>query len=205
MHSVAAGPPHTLVDDAQAGLTAVVLVSLGLALLQSAGLTTGGTPGLGFLLSYASGLPLGTALFLVNLPFYLLAWRAMGLRFVLRTLLAVTALSLGVEAVHRLLTVAAPPAYAALAGGVLIGCGLLVMFRHKASLGGINVLALWLNRRHGWSVGKVQMALDAGIFLASFAVLDAKRVAWSALGAGVVNAVLVWNHRPGRYTSDGRL
>lgn len=198
------GAPHTVADDLQAGATAVILVSLGLALLNSAGLVTGGAPGLGFLLSYVTGLPLGAALFLVNLPFYLLGWRGMGLRFTLKTLAAVTGLSLGVEAVRLVLAVQASPPYAALAGGVLIGTGLLVMFRHQASFGGINILALYLQRRLGWPAGKVQMAVDLGILVGAFFVLDAGRVGWSVLGSMAMNAVLIWNHRPGRYLGGVR-
>jgi hypothetical protein len=48
-------------------------------------------------------------------------------------------------------------------------------------------------------VGRIQMAIDGVIFVAAFLTLDARRVGWSALGAVVVNAVLIWNHRPGRY------
>ena len=192
-------PPHSALDDLQAGATAVILVSLGLALLNSAGLMTGGTPGLGFLLSYASGLPLGLSLFLVNLPFYLLAWKGMGARFTLKTLTAVTGLSLGVEVVRQVAALQASPVYAAVAGGVLVGTGLLVMFRHQASFGGISILALYLQRQVGWSPGKVQMAVDIAILTAAFGVMDSARVAWSLVGALAVNAVLVWNHRPGRY------
>ncbi len=190
---------HSVLDDAQAVGAAVVMTSLGLALMHSAGLMTGGTPGLGFLLSYATGMPLGVALFLVNLPFYVLALRGMGLRFTLRTLGAVSTLALGVEAVRHVLVVHTAPLYAALAGGVLIGTGLLVMFRHKASFGGINVLALYLQQRLGWPAGKVQMVVDLGILAGALFVLDLERTAWSVLGSLVVNAVLVWNHRPGRY------
>lgn len=193
------GPPHSAFDDVQAGATAVILVSLGLALLGSAGLMTGGTPGLGFLLSYASGLPLGLALFLVNLPFYVLAWKGIGARFTLRTLAAVTGLSFGVEAVRQAAAVQAAPVYAAIAGGVLVGTGLLVMLRHHASFGGIGILAFYLQKRLGWSPGKVQMAVDMAILAAAFGVIDTARVAWSVVGALAVNAVLVWNHRPGRY------
>lgn len=190
---------HSAVDDLQAGATAVVLTSLGLALLNSAGLMTGGTPGLAFLLSYATGLPLGLALALVNLPFYALGWKAIGWRFTLKTLAAVSGLAIGVELVGRLVALKADPAYAALAGGVLIGTGLLVMFRHQGSFGGINILALVLHRRFAWSAGRVQMAIDVAILAAAFSVLDLARIGWSLLGAAAVNAVLIWNHRPGRY------
>ncbi len=190
---------HTLFDDLQAGATAIVLVSLGLALLNSAGLMTGGAPGLGLLLSYATGVPLGAALFVVNVPFYALGWRQMGRRFTLKTLAAVSGLSLAVEVVRQVLTLHASPAYAALAGGVLIGIGLLVMFRHNASFGGINILALYLSKRFGWSAGKVQVAVDVAVLATALLVVDAQRAAWSVLAALVLSAVLIWNHRPGRY------
>lgn len=196
-------PTHTVVDDLQAWATAIVLVSLGLALLGSAGLMTGGAPGLGFLLSYATGLPLGAALFVVNLPFYALGWRAMGAHFTLKSLAAVTGLALGVELVRHVLALRAAPGYAALAGGVLIGIGLLVMFRHKASFGGVNILALYLHQRFGWSTGKVQMALDLCVLAAAVLIMDAPRIAWSVVAAIALNAVLVWNHRPGWYRSEG--
>ena len=121
---------HSRVDDVQAGVASVVLASLGLALLHAAGLTTGGTPGLAFLLSYATGWPLGVSLFAVNLPFYGLAWKGMGARFTVKTLTAVVALGVGVEVVQRALYLnSVEPGYAAVAGGVLIGTGLLVLFR----------------------------------------------------------------------------
>jgi uncharacterized membrane-anchored protein YitT (DUF2179 family) len=203
MTPAAAAPahPHTVADDVQAVGTAVILVSLGLSLLNSAGLTTGGTPGLAFVLSYATGLPLGVALFLVNLPFYGLAWKGMGPRFTAKTLAAVSSLSVGVGLLGHVVTVRAEPLYAAIAGGVLIGTGLLVMFRHKASFGGINILALYLQRRKGWAPGKVQLVVDAAILAAALLLMDSTRVAWSLLGAVAVNAVLIWNHRPGRYLS----
>ena len=166
-------PPHSRLDDAQALATSVVLVSLGLSLLSSAGLVTGGPPGLAILLSYATGWPLGQALFIVNLPFYALAWRGLGAAFTFRTLGAVTALSVGIELVGSLLSVqAVHPLYAAVAGGTIIGLGLLVMFRHGASFGGINILALHLHERYGWSAGVVQLAIDAAIFGAAFSIMS---------------------------------
>jgi uncharacterized membrane-anchored protein YitT (DUF2179 family) len=203
MHLAPPASSHTPLDDVQGFATAILLVALGLSLLGSAGLLTGGVPGLAFLLHYASGLPLGIALLLANLPFLALAWRWLGPRFTARTLLAVGGLSLGVEGMGRMLALyPAHPLFAAVAGGVLIGVGLLVFFRHGASLGGIGVLALHLQRRRGWSAGALQMAIDAAIVAAAFAVVDARRVAWSVVGTVAVNLVLFWNHRPGRYAAS---
>ena len=80
-----------------------------------------------------------------------------------------------------------------------MGAGLLMLFRHRASLGGINVVALFLQERLGWRAGQVQMVLDVLILLAAFGVTDPWRVALSVLGAVVLNLALAINHRPGRY------
>jgi uncharacterized membrane-anchored protein YitT (DUF2179 family) len=74
-----------------------------------------------------------------------------------------------------------------------------MLFRHKASLGGINILALYLQQHRGWRAGKVQMAIDCVIVLAAFAVVEPWRIAVSVLGAVALNLVVAVNHRPGRY------
>jgi uncharacterized membrane-anchored protein YitT (DUF2179 family) len=84
-------------------------------------------------------------------------------------------------------------------GGFLIGVGLLMLFRHHASLGGLNVLVLWLQQQRGWRAGTVQMAIDCSIVAAALALVDATRVVLSVLGAVALNLVVAVNHRPGRY------
>ena len=88
---------------------------------------------------------------------------------------------------------------AAILGGLLCGTGMLILFRHRASLGGLNVLVLYLQERFGWRAGKVQMVLDSLIVLGGLVVADVPRVALSVLGAVVLNLTLAVNHRPGRY------
>jgi uncharacterized membrane-anchored protein YitT (DUF2179 family) len=76
---------------------------------------------------------------------------------------------------------------------------MLMLFRHNASLGGLNVVVLYLQERFGWRAGKVQMLLDGLIVLGGLVVADPQRVALSVLGAVVLNLALAINHRPGRY------
>lgn len=51
--------PHTLTEDTVAVFTGVLLISVGVAFFTSAGLLTGGTAGLAFLLHYATGIGFG--------------------------------------------------------------------------------------------------------------------------------------------------
>jgi uncharacterized membrane-anchored protein YitT (DUF2179 family) len=93
------------------------------------------------------------------------------------------------------------PWFAALGGGLLIGAGFIILFRHRASLGGLNVLVLWLQERFGWRAGYVQLGMDALILLASWPWIDAPRLALSVLAAAAMNLALAVNHRPGRYVA----
>lgn len=193
-------PRHTLFDDAQALLTGTLFVAIGLLLLRQAGLVTGGTVGLAFLAHYATGLPFGALLFVVNLPFYWLAWRRMGRRFTLKTFASVSLLALLSELLPRWISLqSVHPLFAAVAGGLLVGAGFIMLFRHRASLGGLNVLVLWLQERFGWRAGIVQMAIDALILLSAWPWIDAQRLALSVLAAAAMNFALAVNHRPGRY------
>jgi uncharacterized membrane-anchored protein YitT (DUF2179 family) len=130
-----------------------------------------------------------------------LAWTRMGRTFTLRTALAVTLLSVVSwwlpHAIH-LQQIDGP--LAAVLGGLLCGAGMLIIFRHGASTGGLNVLVLRLQDRFGWPAGKTQMAVDAGIVLAGGWVGgDLRKLALSVLAVVALNLALVYNHRPGRY------
>ena len=196
----AVAAPHTLTEDAIAIFTGVLLISVGVAFFTSAGLLTGGTAGLAFLLHYATGIGFGQIFFVLNLPFYWLALRKLGRAFTLKTFAAVLLLSLMTEAQAQLLQFAQlQPLYAAIAGGLITGTGFLVLFRHRCSLGGVGIAALYLQDRYGWRAGKVQMAVDCVIVLLALWTVEPLRVAWSIAGAVALNLVLAMNHRPGRY------
>jgi len=76
---------------------------------------------------------------------------------------------------------------------------MLMLFRHRASLGGFNVLVLWLQERYGWRAGHIQMVMDCAIVLVALVVVGGAQVLWSVVGAVVLNLSLAINHRPGRY------
>jgi uncharacterized membrane-anchored protein YitT (DUF2179 family) len=136
----------------------------------------------------------------VNIPFYVFAVRTMGWEFTIKTFCAVALLSLYTEALPHVISLdALHPAFGAVMGGLLAGTGLLMLIRHHASLGGIGVLAIWLQRSRGWRAGTVQMIADALILGAALLWLDLWLVALSVLGALAVNLVIAINHRPGRY------
>lgn len=197
---VTASSRHRWHEDLQALLTGTLLAALGLSLFEQAGLMSGGVVGLALLARHATDLPFGLLYFAINLPFYWLAWRRMGRAFTLKTMAAVSLLSLLSTLLPGWLRIASvQPLFAALGGGLLIGVGFVVLFRHRASLGGLNVLVLWCQQRFGWRAGWLQLGIDAAILLAATPWLSARQFGLSVLAAAAMNAALAVNHRPGRY------
>ena len=193
-------PSHRPYEDVQALLTGTTFVTLGVLMFKQLGLLTGGTAGVAFWLHYATGWDFGLVFFVINLPFYALAYRRMGRNFTLKTFAAVALLTLLTNLFPRWISFAhLNPIATALIGGVLMGTGMLILFRHKSSLGGFNVLVLYLQEKHGWRAGRIQMALDCSIVLLAFAITDWQHIALSVLGAITLNQTLATNHRAGRY------
>ncbi|MNU03583.1 hypothetical protein D3C72_2476640 [compost metagenome] len=61
-------------------------------------------------------------------------------------------------------------------------------------------MAIYMQEKHGWRAGKIQMAADCVIVLAALLIKDFSLVALSVLGALALNMVITINHRPGRYS-----
>jgi len=191
---------HSYGEDVLGLLTGTFAASLGLYLLHASGAVTGGTAGLALLLGYATGWPFGVLFAVVNLPFAALAIWKKGWNFTIRTVIAIALVS-GFSAVNTAFIHISDiqPIYGALAGNLLAGIGLLIVFRHRGSLGGINVIGLVIQDRTGFRVGWTLMAFDVVIILLALVVLDWQAVLISAVGAVLLNLVLALNHRPGRY------
>ncbi|PVZ16372.1 MULTISPECIES: YitT family protein [unclassified Pseudomonas] len=192
--------PHSRIEDGLALLVGTLLVAFGLLLVREGGLVTGGTAGIALFIHYAWGYGFGLVFFLINLPFYYLAVRRMGWGFTLKTFAAIGLVSLISDHSKGLIALASiEPLYAALMGNVILGVGFLVLFRHRASMGGLNILMLFLQQRFGWRAGWLQLGCDVLILCLSLSV-----VAWpvwlmSIAGAGVLNSIIGMNHRAGRY------
>jgi uncharacterized membrane-anchored protein YitT (DUF2179 family) len=191
---------HTWFEDAQALFTASLFISLGYGLLSHARLLSGGTAGLALLLTRLTPFTFGQLFVALNLPFFWLAVRQMGWAFTLKTFAAIGAVSLCADWLHLVVAFdRLEPLYAAVMGGSCIGIGLLILFRHQACLGGLNVLAIWLQERRVVRAGVFQLAVDGLVLAASLLVVPPTTILLSVIGSLAVNMVLAVNHRPDRY------
>ena len=192
---------HTIFEDAQGLLIGTLLAALGITFFKSTGLLIGGTAGLAFLGQYATSFSFSDVFFVINLPFYYLSYRQLGLAFTVRTFISVFLLSVFVEYAPLFMQFnVLDPLYAAIIGGLLIGSGLLALFRHEASLGGLTILAQYLSQKYAISIGKFQMAVDCLVLFLSLFIIDLNAIVLSIIGAISYNLILVINHKPGRYS-----
>ena len=195
-------PPenHTLAEDVQGMLIGCTLVALSIQFLRASELITGQIAGLSLIVSYPTGFSFGLVFFVLNLPFYFLAVRQMGWRFAIKNFIAVTLMSTLTELMPYVLTVQpVHPAVGAALFGLLSGMGLLGLFRHGATLGGVGIVALWLQDTRGFKAGNTQLIFDLFVFAIALFLFDWPMVMWSLFGAVILNIIITINHRRDRY------
>lgn len=193
---------HTVLEDIQGILIGSTLVALSIQFLTQSNLVTGQIAGLALVSSYATDWSFGLVFFVLNLPFYILAVHQLGWTFTLKTFAAVALMSTISELFPHFLTLEmVHPALGAVLGGVLAGIGLLSLFRHGATLGGVGIVALWLQDKRGIQAGNTQLLFDVFVFGLAFWILPAPVVVWSLLGAVILNLIVTVNHRRDRYVA----
>lgn len=195
-------PTHRFYEDVLALFCACVFVSLGVVFFNTHGLLTGGIAGIAIIGTHLSHFSFGEIFFVINLPFYLLAWTKLSKRFTVNTFISVTMVSLMTDYMDSVVTIGQiEPVFAAMVGGMMIGMGLLIMFRHKSSLGGLGILALYIQNRFNLRAGNFGLIMDCTILLSSLMLFDSRVILLSVLGAMFFNILIAVNHRPGRYTA----
>ncbi|KGT46527.1 YitT family protein [Acinetobacter sp. HR7] len=191
---------HSLFEDIQALFSGTLFVSICMSMFAQAGLLTGSTAGLAFVLHYATGWSFSLIYFFINVPFYWFAWKYIGRAFTLKTFISVALLSLITYVAPKYLHIDyLHPAFAAIAGGFLMGAGVLFLARHKSSLGGATIISLYVQEKGGIKAGNIQMIIDSIVVLLALWIVPLDKVLWSIFAAVIMGSFLAINHRPGRY------
>jgi uncharacterized membrane-anchored protein YitT (DUF2179 family) len=140
-----------------------------------AGLGGGGIGGIALILFYTLGFPIGLMTFLLNIPLFIIGWREVSRRFVLKTLIGLVVYSLALDLFKGIRPLPFEDIFlGALYGGVLGGVGSGIVFRLGGSLGGTDIVAKIIQRRFGWAMGTTMLFFNAVIILISWAFLGPK-------------------------------
>lgn len=171
-------------------LLAIVITSIGVILLKHANIVTGGTAGLSLSVAYFLSLPFGVTFFLINIPFYIFSMMRMGWNFTFTTIISVSLLSVVTGFDYFLPAFTVPIWVGAVVGGFIIGIGLSLLFMNGSSLGGANILALFLQKRWNIDPGKTTFAFDFMVVLTSFYTVGFLRGIASVLSIAVTARVI---------------
>lgn len=127
----------------------------------------GGVIGVSMMLSYLTHTQLGLLIFLINLPFLVLAFSKLGVRFVLQTLYAVSVLSIFTNVFHWEIATK-DPLLAPIFGGIILGTGIGLVLKNNASLDGTEIMSIRLSQKFSFmSVGQFLMGFNLFIYMAA--------------------------------------
>ena len=131
-----------------------------------------------------AGVDIAGALYLLlNLPLILLAWRALGRVFVVRTLICTLTSSF----FYSILTAPATPILeerlaCCLVGGIIGGFGLGLTLTSGCSSGGLDILGLWLTKRGShFTVGRFSISFNAVLYAICAIIFDLPTALYSVI------------------------
>ncbi|MFT8322729.1 MAG: YitT family protein [Bacillus sp. (in: firmicutes)] len=169
-----------------------IVVTTGLLILRHSNVVTGGTAGLSMSISYLSDISFSWLFFLINLPFYVFSFYRMGVKFTLSTIFSVSLLSTLSGVDHFIPAFTIPSLLGAVLGGIIIGFGLSILFMNQASLGGANILALFLQKKYNWNPGKVNFVFDFIVVLIGLYSIGLMKGFYSIVSIALTSIVIAY-------------
>ena len=126
----------------------------------------GGATGISLLISALTDVPLYYLIVLVNIPFIILAFKTVNRNFAIKTILAIVGLSLCLAYV-KFPNVTNDNLLVAIFGGFFLGAGIGLPVRGGAVIDGTEVLAIFLSKKLGTTIGDIIIVINVMIFSAA--------------------------------------
>ncbi len=161
--------------------------------LDKAGISPGGFAGIAAIINRLTGLPTGATLFVINVPLLAVGFIKLGGSMIFRTLVSTFITSVAIDVFSAVLpTFSTDSIICALAGGVLMGSGMAMLFLHGSTSGGTDIAAKLLRRKYPFlSMGRLILILDAVIIGVSALVYGRMELALYAVLAIIVSTTVI--------------
>ncbi len=140
----------------------------------------GGATGISLLIASVTDIPLYYLIILVNIPFIILAYKILGKTFVVKTILAILGLALCLALVS-FPDVTKDNLLVAVFGGFFLGIGIGLSVRGGAVIDGTEVLAIYLSRKLGTTIGDIILIINVLIFSAAVYFLSVEIALYSMI------------------------
>ncbi|MGG9971735.1 YitT family protein [Ferruginibacter sp. SUN002] len=123
----------------------------------------GGATGISLLTHEVTNIPLYILILIINIPFVYLGYKLISKQFAIKTALAITGLAIAVASIH-FKTVTEDKLLVAVFGGFFLGAGIGLSVRGGAVIDGTEVLAIYLSRRFGTTIGDIIIGINILVF-----------------------------------------
>ena len=132
-------------------------------------LLSGGLAGIGIIVYFLTGLPVGAQVLVYNVPLFIAAYKTLGSRYIGGVVLGTVLFSVGLDATHFLngLAPVPDPMLAAIFGGIFNGLGYGLLFRLDGSSGGLDIVAAIIRKYYSFNMGGVIFAFNCIIMTIS--------------------------------------
>jgi uncharacterized membrane-anchored protein YitT (DUF2179 family) len=140
----------------------------------------GGATGISLLISAVTSTPLYILIICVNIPFIILAYNILGRTFAIKTALAISGLALCLATVS-FPNVTDDNLLVALFGGFFLGSGIGLAVRGGAVIDGTEILAIYLSRKLGTTIGDIIIIINVFIFSAAIYFLSIEIALYSMI------------------------
>lgn len=127
----------------------------------------GGITGIATIINHLFRWPVGTVSLILNMPLFVIGYKAMGRIFVFRSFIATILFSVLIDLLP-LKPMTDDPLLGTLYGGVMLGAGLGIIIRGGATTGGSDMIARMVHKRFPFiSVGSFLFAIDCAVVIAA--------------------------------------
>lgn len=140
----------------------------------------GGATGISLLLRAVTTQPLYAIIVLVNIPFILMGYRQLGKIFTLKTILAIVGLAVCLVFINYPI-VTSDKLLVAVFGGFFLGAGIGFAVRGGGVLDGTEILAIYLSKKTGSTIGDIIMMINILIFASAAYFLGMDTALYSML------------------------
>ncbi|HCA55770.1 MAG TPA: hypothetical protein DEO95_09935, partial [Ruminococcaceae bacterium] len=150
----------------------------------------GGVVGIGIIVNYLTGWPLGILTVVLNTPFLLIGSRKMGRMFIVKAVYAMVIFSVFLEIFAPMQNVTSENLLAVSFGGVILGIGAGLVIRFGGCLDGTETVAILLNKKFKLPVGQTVLFFNVLIFSAVGIIMGLDRAMYSLLTYFITSKVL---------------
>ncbi len=150
----------------------------------------GGVVGVGIMINNITSIPLSVLTVLFNIPFLIVGSKKMGKMFIIKSAFGMAVFSIFLELFSKLKNATSEYLLAVCFGGVLLGVGVGLVIRFGGCLDGTETVAILLNKKYKFPVGKIVLVFNIVIFIAAGFLFGFDRAMYSLLTYFITSKVL---------------